>query len=252
MGVRQWGSEAGRGRDAVGTKARAALSSCRQELRIRQTEQPTDRPTDRPGIRSSFATTAAAAHKSQCSMLISAGIQNIQIIDSISRGRVLNSSFKIRIIIRKWLVIWCLPADRHSEDFTPVSFDYGGHWPGDADTKEDVDGVTTRHIADRSIGVLVLNGGHFAGKRIWCCVALRCVALVQSTSASACVSKHSSIGAEGIMNRRRQFVCVCVLPTDPRQSFHTRSTQDTQTNATQQQEQKRRRRKTFLLVDNSI
>lgn len=144
-------------------------------------------------------------------MLISAGIQNIQIIDSISRGRVLNSSFKIRIIIRKRLVIWCLPADRHSEDFTPVSFDYGGHWPGDADTKEDVDGVTTRHIADRSIGVLVLNGGHFAGKRIWCCVALRCVALVQSTSASACVSKHSSIGAEGRRNRRRQFVCVCVF-----------------------------------------
>ena len=61
-----------------------------------------------------------------------------------------------------------LPADRYPEDFTSVSLDYGSHGPGDTDAEEDVDGVAARHIANGSVGVLVLNGGHFAGERICC------------------------------------------------------------------------------------
>ena len=42
----------------------------------------------------------------------------------------------------------------------------GGHGPGDADAQEDVDGVASRHVADRRVGVLVLSGGHFTGEHI--------------------------------------------------------------------------------------
>lgn len=35
------------------------------------------------------------------------------------------------------------------------------------DAQENVDGVGARHVTDGRVSVLVLDGGHFAGKRIW-------------------------------------------------------------------------------------
>lgn len=42
----------------------------------------------------------------------------------------------------------------------------GGYRPGDANTQEDVDGVAARHVTDGSVGVLILDSGHFAGERV--------------------------------------------------------------------------------------
>lgn len=35
------------------------------------------------------------------------------------------------------------------------------------DAQEHVDGVGACHVTDGRVGVLILDGGHFAGKRIW-------------------------------------------------------------------------------------
>ena len=42
----------------------------------------------------------------------------------------------------------------------------GGDGPSDADAEEDIDGVAASHIADRIVGVLVLNGGDFGGEGV--------------------------------------------------------------------------------------
>lgn len=42
-----------------------------------------------------------------------------------------------------------------------------GEGPRHADTQEDVYGIAARHIADGSVGVLVLDGRHFTGKGVW-------------------------------------------------------------------------------------
>ena len=42
-----------------------------------------------------------------------------------------------------------------------------GHGPGDADSQEDVDSITAGDVADGCIGVLILNGSHFTGERIY-------------------------------------------------------------------------------------
>lgn len=42
----------------------------------------------------------------------------------------------------------------------------GRHRPRHADPQEHVDGVAAGDVSNRRIGVLVLDGGHFAGKRI--------------------------------------------------------------------------------------
>jgi len=53
------------------------------------------------------------------------------------------------------------------EDLAVIGFVDGGYRPSNADTQEDVNGITARYIADGSISVLVLNGSHFAGERVW-------------------------------------------------------------------------------------
>lgn len=35
------------------------------------------------------------------------------------------------------------------------------------DAQENVDGVGARDVTDGRVGVLILDGGHFAGERIW-------------------------------------------------------------------------------------
>lgn len=42
----------------------------------------------------------------------------------------------------------------------------GGNGPGNADTEEHVDGITTGDVTDTGVGVLVLNGGDLTGERI--------------------------------------------------------------------------------------
>lgn len=42
----------------------------------------------------------------------------------------------------------------------------GGHRPRHADAQEHVDGVAAGDVADGRVGVLVLHGGYFAGKRV--------------------------------------------------------------------------------------
>lgn len=42
----------------------------------------------------------------------------------------------------------------------------GGDGPRHADAQEDVHRVAARHVADGGVGVLVLDGGHFAGERV--------------------------------------------------------------------------------------
>lgn len=51
-----------------------------------------------------------------------------------------------------------------------LSFDSpvdGGHRPRHADPQEHVNGVATGDIANGRISMLVLDGGHFAGKGVW-------------------------------------------------------------------------------------
>lgn len=43
----------------------------------------------------------------------------------------------------------------------------GGDGPGHADAQEHVDGITSRHVADGGVGILVLGGRHLAGEGIW-------------------------------------------------------------------------------------
>jgi len=43
----------------------------------------------------------------------------------------------------------------------------GGDGPRHADTEEDVDGVGAGDIANGGVGVLVLDGGDFAGECVW-------------------------------------------------------------------------------------
>ena len=59
-----------------------------------------------------------------------------------------------------------LPSGWDVEDLAVPGFVDGGYRPSNADTQEDVNGITARYIADRSIRVLVLNGSHFAGERV--------------------------------------------------------------------------------------
>lgn len=40
------------------------------------------------------------------------------------------------------------------------------HCPCDADTQENIDGVTARHVADTRIRIFVLNGCHLTCERI--------------------------------------------------------------------------------------
>jgi len=42
----------------------------------------------------------------------------------------------------------------------------GGDRPRDADAEEHVDGVTAGHVADRRVGVFVVDGRHLAGERV--------------------------------------------------------------------------------------
>ena len=42
----------------------------------------------------------------------------------------------------------------------------GGDGPGHADTQEHVDGVTSCHVADGGVSVLVLDGRHLTGKGV--------------------------------------------------------------------------------------
>lgn len=42
----------------------------------------------------------------------------------------------------------------------------GGNGPGDADTEEHVDGITTGDVTDTGVGVLVLNGSDLTGERV--------------------------------------------------------------------------------------
>lgn len=42
----------------------------------------------------------------------------------------------------------------------------GGDGPGHADAQEDVDGVTSCHVADGGVSVLVLDGRHLTGKGV--------------------------------------------------------------------------------------
>ena len=111
-----------------------------------------------------------------------------------------------------------LPADRYPEDFTSVSLDYGSHGPGDTDTEEDVDGVAARHIANGSVGVLVLNGGHFAGERICCGVVFHHGIGVHRETGTEKKEQHVNTRTGGAVQ-----VCVCVLAhgSKAQQSFHT-------------------------------
>lgn len=43
----------------------------------------------------------------------------------------------------------------------------GGHGPGQANAQEDIDGVAACDVANGGICIHVLDGGSFAGKRIW-------------------------------------------------------------------------------------
>lgn len=57
-------------------------------------------------------------------------------------------------------------AGRHHEVLpfhVPVD---GRHWPGHADSQEDVDGVASGHIPDRGVCVGVLDGWDLTGKRV--------------------------------------------------------------------------------------
>ena len=61
---------------------------------------------------------------------------------------------------------WYSPSDFDVECLSlwcPVD---GGHWPCDADTQEDVDSVGTGHVANRVVGILVLDGSHFTGESV--------------------------------------------------------------------------------------
>lgn len=69
-------------------------------------------------------------------------------------------------IIQISIKVWTVPSDGHDELLAVPRLVDGSHGPGDADSEEDVDGVTSRHVADRSVGVLILSGGHFAGEHI--------------------------------------------------------------------------------------
>lgn len=60
-----------------------------------------------------------------------------------------------------------LLSDWHDEGFAVIGSVDGGDGPGDADAQEDVDGITSRHVADRRVGVLILSGRHFAGEHVW-------------------------------------------------------------------------------------
>lgn len=42
----------------------------------------------------------------------------------------------------------------------------GGDGPGHTDAEEDVNCVAARHVADGSVGILVLDGGYLAGEGI--------------------------------------------------------------------------------------
>lgn len=59
---------------------------------------------------------------------------------------------------RAWVHLELLPFD------FPVD---GGHRPSHADPQEHVNSVAAGHIANRRVGMLVLHGGHFAGKGVW-------------------------------------------------------------------------------------
>lgn len=43
----------------------------------------------------------------------------------------------------------------------------GSHGPGQANAQEDIDGVAACDVANRGICIHVLDGGSFAGKRVW-------------------------------------------------------------------------------------
>ena len=43
----------------------------------------------------------------------------------------------------------------------------GSDGPGHANTKEDVHSITSCHIADGGVSVLVLDGSHLTGKGVW-------------------------------------------------------------------------------------
>lgn len=62
----------------------------------------------------------------------------------------------MRILLSNW----------HDECFSMPSPVDGSDGPGDTDAQEDVDGVTSRHVADRRVGVLILGSSHFTGKHV--------------------------------------------------------------------------------------
>lgn len=43
----------------------------------------------------------------------------------------------------------------------------GSYTPRDANSQEDVYRVTSGHVADTCVRILVLAGSHFARKRVW-------------------------------------------------------------------------------------
>ena len=60
-----------------------------------------------------------------------------------------------------------LPSDFNYEDLAVHFFVNSGYGPGDADSQEDVDGVTASDVADGRISVFILNGSHFTGECIY-------------------------------------------------------------------------------------
>ena len=63
-------------------------------------------------------------------------------------------------------VFCCLLSDWDDECLAVIGPVDGGDGPSDADTQEDVDGVTSRHVTDRRVGVLILSGRHFTGEHV--------------------------------------------------------------------------------------
>lgn len=79
----------------------------------------------------------------------------------------------------------------------------GGDGPSDADTQEDVDGVTSRHVTDRRVGVLILSGRHFTGEHV-------CSIGCGATGRSRRLSKD-----EDKWKRKRKQKCTIVLVHRP-------------------------------------
>ena len=57
-------------------------------------------------------------------------------------------------------------ARHHDELGAIVRVIDGGGEPGQADAQKDVDRIRAGHVAHRAVGVLVLNGRHFACERV--------------------------------------------------------------------------------------